>query len=76
MTRKSAVYALPFSILLVRPAFAQPSPPLAILDTNVVDVVRGSVLSHQSVVTERGRITDIGPADTVRIPAQVVRIPG
>jgi imidazolonepropionase-like amidohydrolase len=76
MTRKSAVYALPFSLLLVRPVFAQTSPPLAILDTNVVDVVQGSVLSHQSVVTERGRITDIGPADTVRIPAQVVRIPG
>jgi imidazolonepropionase-like amidohydrolase len=76
MIRKSAVSALLISVMLVGPAFAQTAPSIAIIDTNVVDVVQGSVLNHLSVVTERGRITDMGPADTVKIPVQVVRIPG
>lgn len=73
---RSVVYVLPLAVLLANQASAQPRPPLAVVDTNVVDVIQGAVLSHQSLVIADGRITDIGAADTVKIPSQAMRIPG
>src|SRR5579862_2702977 len=68
--------ALPLALLLMGPASAQTGPPLAIVDTNVVDVVRGAVDSHRSVLVAGGRITDVRPADSVKIPPNATRIPG
>jgi len=64
----------PLPFLLCSVAFAQT--PLAIVDVNVVDVVKGAVRPHQTVVIADGRIEDLGAADGIRIPARAVRVPG
>lgn len=75
MTRNRLAYTLPLALLLAGAARAQTGQPLAILDINVVDVVHGSVVNHQSVIIENGRIAEVGPADAIKLPPQAVRIP-
>ncbi len=65
-----------FALLVLHHIYAQTGPPIAIVDVNVVDVVRGALENHQSVVIAAGRIAGIGPADTISIPSQALRIPG
>jgi amidohydrolase family protein len=55
-----------------------PPPPIALSHLNVVDVRAGRLLPDQTVVVERGRITGVGPADSVKPPsgAKVVKADG
>ncbi len=71
-----AIRLLALGVSLITRAFAQTAPPLAIIDVNVVDVVKGEVRSHQTVLIAGGRITAAAASDTVNIPAQAVRING
>src|SRR5487761_2100916 len=57
-------------------AFAQTAAPLAIVDGNVVDVMKGETRGHQTVVIADGRITGTGSSDAVSVPTQAIRIPG
>jgi imidazolonepropionase-like amidohydrolase len=47
-----------------------------LVDVNVVDVVKGEVHGHQTVLIAKGRIAAVGSLDTVSIPAQATRIAG
>ncbi|GAB3829976.1 amidohydrolase family protein [Hymenobacter jeollabukensis] len=51
---------------------------LAIVGGTVIDVVQGISLPRATVLVEGGRITQVGPADKVRVPkqAQVIRAEG
>lgn len=57
-------------------AFAQTAAPLAIVDVNVVDVTKGEIRGHQSVVIAGNRIIAVGSSDAVSVPTQAIRIPG
>lgn len=46
-----------------------PQPPIVLSHVSVVDVRAGQLLPEQTVVVERGRITEVGPPDTVKPPA-------
>ena len=73
---RSVICALLLGTLLLGRASAQNATPLAILDTNVVDVIEGASHSHQSIVVAAGRIAAVGPADSVKVPPDATRIPG
>lgn len=49
---------------------------VAITDVNVVPMDRERVVAHQSVVIERGVITQLGPATQVRVPVGAERVDG
>jgi imidazolonepropionase-like amidohydrolase len=55
---------------------AQNTVPIAITDVNLVDVVKGEIQSHQTVLITNGRIAGLGSADTVKVPASAVRVAG
>jgi imidazolonepropionase-like amidohydrolase len=67
---------LAFALCLSTRVLAQTAAPLAIVDVNVVDVVKGETRGHQTVLISNGRIAAIGASDAVSIPAQAIRIPG
>jgi hypothetical protein len=48
----------------------------AFVDVNVVPMDRERVLPKQTVLVEGGRITALGPASQVKIPASAIRIDG
>ena len=51
-------------------------PPIAIVDVTVVPMDRERLLEHQTVVVQGGRITDIGAAQSVRLPRTAQQIDG
>ena len=51
-------------------------PPIAIVDVTVVPMDRERLLEHQTVVVQAGRITDIGAAQSVRLPRTALQIDG
>jgi hypothetical protein len=69
-----ALVAVPATLPLSA-SFAQ-SPPVAIVNVSVVPMDREQVLAGQTVVVADGKITAMGPAETVRVPAGAVRIDG
>lgn len=50
--------------------------PVAIVDVNVVPMDRERLLEHQTIVVQDGRITDMGPSQSVRFPATAQQIDG
>ncbi len=61
---------------LLAALLALQSPPVAIVNVNVVPMDRERVLAGQTVVVEAGRISRIGPAGRVSIPADARMIDG
>jgi imidazolonepropionase-like amidohydrolase len=72
--RPTPLLALALCLALLAPA--QTPAPVAILDVNIVDVVKGETRRHQTVLIANGRIAAINAADEVAIPGQAIRIPG
>jgi imidazolonepropionase-like amidohydrolase len=56
------------------PAKAAPAVVLAVVGGTVIDVVRGISLPNATVLIENGRITQVGPADKVRVPKKALTI--
>jgi hypothetical protein len=54
----------------------QTAAPLAIVDVNVVDVMKGETRGHQTVVIADGRIGSASSSDAVNVPTQAIRGPG
>lgn len=61
-------------LLLASLSAAAQTPPTAIVNVNIIDVVRGQVIPSQTVLLENGRIAALGP--NLAIPASARRIPG
>jgi imidazolonepropionase-like amidohydrolase len=57
-------------------AQASQDSPQAFIDVSVVAMDSPRVLSHQTVLVEHGRIVNVGPSCTVRVPAKANRIKG
>jgi imidazolonepropionase-like amidohydrolase len=74
--KRDLICPLGLALYLTMRAFAQTAAPLAIVDVNVVDVRKGEIRGHQTVLIADGRITGIGSSDAVRVPTQAIRIPG
>ncbi|HUA18459.1 MAG TPA: amidohydrolase family protein [Bryobacteraceae bacterium] len=66
---------LPLALCLTSILSSQPST-TAIVDINVVDVVRGEIHYGQTVVITGGRIQAIVPSGNAQIPAGAFRVPG
>lgn len=47
---------------------------VALVNATVVDVERGVLVPRQTIVTSRGRIDQVGPAATVRVPRGATRV--
>jgi imidazolonepropionase-like amidohydrolase len=54
---------------------APSGPPIAITGASVINVEDGSVIENAVVLIEGDRIKAIGPAGSVQLPAEVLRIP-
>jgi len=74
--KRHPIHPLALALSLATHALAQTAAPLAILDVNVVDVVKGETRAHQTVLIANGRIAAIGASDAVAIPGQAIRIHG
>ena len=72
---KLALLSLIVSGLLVPSVVAENSP-IAFVHVNVVPMDRERVLSNQTVIVEKGRITAVGAADKTSVPAGAVRVEG
>jgi imidazolonepropionase-like amidohydrolase len=53
---------------------AQDSSVVALVNATVVDVERGVLVPRQTIVTSRGRIDQVGPTATVRVPRGATRV--
>ena len=49
---------------------------VAIVDVTVVPMDRERLVEHQTVIVQEGRITDLGPSRSVRVPSSAQRIDG
>ena len=74
--RRDPICPLGLALYFATRAFAQTAAPLAIVDVNVVDVMKGETRSHQTVVIANGRIAGAGSSDAVSVPTQAIRVPG
>ena len=74
--KRRAIPSAVLALCLAARAHSQTVAPLAIVDVNVVDVVKGEIRTHQTVLIAGGRIAAAGSSDSATIPAQAVRIPG
>jgi imidazolonepropionase-like amidohydrolase len=70
--------ALPVGIHQVAWSVVPETPPgvTAFIDVNVIPMDIERVLASQTVLVENGRITALGPANQVQVPAGAVRIDG
>jgi imidazolonepropionase-like amidohydrolase len=57
-------------------AVRAPSRALAFVHVNVIAVSRDGVLEDQTVIVEKGQITQVGAAKTVRLPQNALQIDG
>jgi imidazolonepropionase-like amidohydrolase len=81
LARRVRTVSLPSAALLLvaPPAIAaarSPDSVTAFVNVSVIPVDRERVLAGQTVLVQGGRITAIGPAGTVTIPANAVRVDG
>jgi len=53
-----------------------PTEPVAIKNVNVLDVVNGKHIKGQTVIIENGKITQIGKARSIKVPATAIVIDG
>jgi imidazolonepropionase-like amidohydrolase len=75
LMKRHPIHPLALALFVAMRAFAQTAP-LAVVDVNVVDVVKGEIRSHQNVLIANGRIAAAGSSNAISVPAQAVRIPG
>jgi imidazolonepropionase-like amidohydrolase len=62
-------------LLLVAPSNASAQDGIiALLNANVVDVERGTLIRRQTIVVSEGHILDVGPGATTRVPRGAVRV--
>lgn len=62
-------------LLLVTPSNASAQDGIiALLNANVVDVERGTLIRRQTIVVSEGHILDVGPGATTRVPRGAVRV--
>jgi imidazolonepropionase-like amidohydrolase len=57
-------------------AAAEPAPPVAFIDVNVISMHRDEVRQRQTVIVEGGRISAVGPTASIRPPQGALRIAG
>ncbi len=50
--------------------------PVAIVGVSVIDPVRGNVAAGRTIVINAGRVTVVGPAESVDVPAGAMRVDG
>jgi imidazolonepropionase-like amidohydrolase len=74
--KRPPIQPLVFLLCLAAQAPAQTAVPVAILNVNIVDVVKGETRTRQTVLIGNGRIAAIGASDALAIPPQAVRITG
>jgi imidazolonepropionase-like amidohydrolase len=74
--KRDPICLLGLALCFATSAFAQTAAPLAIVDVNVVDVMKGETRGHQTVVIADGRIASAGSSDAVNVPTQAIRVPG
>jgi len=53
-----------------------PTEPVAIKNVNILDVVNGKIIKGQTVVIEKGKITQITKAKSAKVPATAIVIDG
>jgi imidazolonepropionase-like amidohydrolase len=70
MTRSTLIFLLSIFILHAQ------QKPVAIVDVTVVPMDRERVIEHQTVVVSDGRITALGPSQSVHFPATAQQIDG
>jgi imidazolonepropionase-like amidohydrolase len=63
-------------MLAASAASASPAAPVVIAHTAIVDVATGTVLADRTVVVEHGRIVEVAPAATARLPKGATVIDG
>src|SRR6202167_6443310 len=66
--RRHPIRPLLLALCRARLALAQTAAPVAILDVNVVDVVKAETRAHQTVLIANGRIAAIDASDAVAVP--------
>ena len=67
------VAAVVAALLVARGAAAQDAT-VAFVNATVVDVERGTLVPRQTIVIRRGRIHQVGPASTTRVPPGASRV--
>lgn len=72
---RPSIRCLPVLLCLASNLLSQTST-TAIIDVNIVDVIRGEIHYGQSVVIAGGHIRAITPSPNAQIPGDAVRIPG
>jgi hypothetical protein len=70
---RDPIFLLGLALYFATSAFAQTAAPLAIVDVNVVDVMKGETRGHQTVVIADGRIGSASSSDAVNVPTQAPR---
>ena len=70
MVRSAPIFLLSFLSLQAQPK------PVAIVDVTVVPMDRERLVERQTVVVQDGRITDVGPSQSVHLPATAQQIDG
>lgn len=68
--------ALAFAVALLAPQTPVDAPIVAFVNVNVVPMDRDDVVPNQTVVVREGRITEVGPAARVRVPAGATAVDG
>jgi imidazolonepropionase-like amidohydrolase len=69
-----------YAIACVAAAAQTPNPPaasvVALTNVNVLPMDRDTILRDQTVIIRDGKIAEVGPASSVRVPAGAVRVEG
>lgn len=68
--------AIPQSSAAAAQGSCDPSLSYAITDTTIIDVALGRARAHQSIVLKCGRITAVGSAHRIKVPANVPTMDG
>src|SRR5262249_41122718 len=78
--RLRSIFCGIYLLLLFAPtllsAAASDPPPVAFVDVNIVPMDRERIVEHQTVITEKGKISQIGSAGKISLPADAIRIDG
>jgi imidazolonepropionase-like amidohydrolase len=75
VTLRQSISCLPVLLSLASTLLSQTAA-TAIIDINVVDVVRGEIHYGQTVVIAGGHIQAIAPSGNAQIPGNALRVPG
>ena len=73
---KTMIKACAITLLMASAGKAQTQGTFAFTNVNVVPMTSETVLANQTVVVQNGRITALGPAASIKVPAGATRIEG